>query len=281
MRTLISLFRRFIYKIIGFNPNKLFKEVKIINKRIFKLEKKIKHQELKLHTATLKCNFSLSKEDLWLFDNRIERMDATRSDIFKPERCDFHIDRYNFAADYVKNFNVADIACGTGYGTKILVNHGANHVIGIDIDEDAINYARKNHKVKNNEFIIGSVTSIPLESDTIDIIVSFETIEHVEEEEIIINEFKRILKSSGILILSTPNDWGILEINPHHKRSYDYESLKKLLSKNFNEIIYYNQNSGLMKKKENHGQPKGIIPTTELNKTLSEVLIAVCGNMIY
>lgn len=118
-----------------------------------------------------------------------------------------HWHRYLFAASFVKNKTVLDIASGEGYGSSYLANT-AQQVIGIDISREAVNWANKTYPLKNLKFLEGTCAMIPIEENHIfDVIVSFETIEHIDSEEqiLFLKEIKRLLKPDGILIISTPN----------------------------------------------------------------------------
>jgi ubiquinone/menaquinone biosynthesis C-methylase UbiE len=75
-----------------------------------------------------------------------------------------HITRYLSAETIVKGKVVLDIASGSGYGTKILAK-GAKKVIGVDINKEAVSYARQNFAAANIEFKHGSGTEIPLEDN--------------------------------------------------------------------------------------------------------------------
>ena len=79
----------------------------------------------------------------WLKKNGGERMDANRKELFKPDRCDFHLDRYEFASKYIKDGNkVLDVASGTGYGAfNMRKNNPTIDIIGVEIDEMAVEYA--------------------------------------------------------------------------------------------------------------------------------------------
>src|SRR5258705_8000943 len=92
-----------------------------------------------------------------------------------------HLHRYHNALELVKGKTVLDIACGEGYGTAIL-SENAGKVFGIDIDPVSIEHARKTYKKDNIEFIEGSADNIPLPGNSVDVIVSYETIEHIGEE---------------------------------------------------------------------------------------------------
>jgi len=116
-----------------------------------------------------------------------------------------HILRYLFASEYVKDKIVLDIACATGYGSYILAKKGCKMVIGGDIREDVLVYANFYYKDKNLHFVRLNCLKLPFSDDTFDIIVSLETIEHLMDPEKFLSECKRVLKSNGIFICSTPN----------------------------------------------------------------------------
>ena len=211
---------------------------------------------------------------LWLFRNRTERMDPTVP-IFDVGRAEFHAARYRFSAERVSGFDVADVACGTGYGCRMLMEQGqAKSVIGVDIAEDAVAYATKRHRVPGIDYRCAPANVLPIEPNSLDTIVSFETIEHVDDDQAVINEFARVLRPSGKLICSTPNDWP-LEIAPFHKKVFNRDSFRELLATKFNVLEMFNQNSGT-DFDYNRAQKAGIVPTTDKNQFLAECFIAVC-----
>jgi SAM-dependent methyltransferase len=218
--------------------------------------------------------FSDNPQYMWLYKNRSERMDAT-VDIFDKGRRAFHLARYQFACPYVVGKTVADIACGTGYGAELLITEGkAAKVIGVDIDKQAIAYATANHMPEGAEFIKSSGDKTDIADHTIDVVVSFETLEHVPCDEALLREFHRILKPGGILICSVPNNWP-LDQTPHHVRVYDRHSFESMLSRCFVSLQLYNQNSGSISD-FNHGQPRGICKTDPQNESTAECYIALC-----
>ncbi len=210
----------------------------------------------------------------WLFADRVERMDANLP-IYDEARRRFHRARYEFAAQYVAQLRGADIACGTGYGTAILKNDGnAARVTGIDIDPQAIAYARAVYGGEGIRFIVADGAQTGLESGTFDTIVSFETIEHVPDDAALVAEFARLLAPGGRLIISTPNQWP-LALAPYHVREYDRAAFETVLSHHFQVETLYNQNSGTSSQ-FNRGQPEGIVETTRDNEELAECYIALC-----
>lgn len=117
-----------------------------------------------------------------------------------------HIERYEFALNYLQpNWICLDASCGSGYGSEILSSKVAK-VIGIDISDHAIEYAKKNHSHPNIKFMRGDLNQ-PLEfpDQYFDAVISFETLEHIANQILMIKEFHRVLKSNGLLIISTPN----------------------------------------------------------------------------
>jgi O-antigen biosynthesis protein len=141
-------------------------------------------------------------------------IDATDKLTFTGER--FHPDRsgemwfehwhrYHAIAPLVSGRRVLDIASGEGYGSAHLASYAAL-VTGVDISADAIEHARTTYaSTANLNFVVGSCTLIPLDDASIDVVVSFETLEHITEHEKFMREIKRVLAPNGLLIISTPN----------------------------------------------------------------------------
>lgn len=130
---------------------------------------------------------------------------------FLPEECRGemaveHYQRYQFAKQLVKGKRVLDAACGEGYGSSLLAE-AADHVTGLDIDGRAVESANQKYAKDNLEFKEGSIDKLPFEDHVFDMVVSYETIEHVDGkmQENFLNEIRRVLKKDGTLIMSTPN----------------------------------------------------------------------------
>ena len=126
-----------------------------------------------------------------------------------------HLARYRLAARLARGRDVLDAACGEGYGSAMLAAADAASVVGIDIDPAAVAHARGAHGIDVRE---GDVAELPFDDATFDLVVSFETIEHVAEPELALDEFRRVLSPGGILVVSTPNADEYLEDNPYHQR---------------------------------------------------------------
>ncbi|MPT33962.1 MAG: class I SAM-dependent methyltransferase [Flavobacterium sp.] len=115
-----------------------------------------------------------------------------------------HLHRYAIAQQYVTGKTVLDIASGEGYGTNLLSENAA-FVYGVDIDETTVAAATRKYHKNNIRFQQGSTSSIPLENQSVDVVVSFETIEHHDQHDEMMREIKRVLKPGGMVIISTPD----------------------------------------------------------------------------
>ena len=161
----------------------------------------------------------------WLEANQSERMDALdNSEVFVPARQQFHRQRYEFAQQYTRGQNVADAACGLGYGCRLLKEGGATTVTGIELTLEAVAYAHQYHLRDGIRYIRGDATNLPLRRESIDIVTSFETIEHVPDTSALLEEFSRILKPGGTIILSSPNDWGLTDYHYHTWTPFEFMS---------------------------------------------------------
>ena len=116
-----------------------------------------------------------------------------------------HWHRYIFAAQFVKDARVLDAACGEGYGASLLAK-SAREVVGVDVSEATIRHATGRYgDAENLTFAMNDVTQLDFPENSFDLIVSFETLEHLEHQELMLTEFRRVLKPDGFLIISTPD----------------------------------------------------------------------------
>jgi ubiquinone/menaquinone biosynthesis C-methylase UbiE len=160
---------------------------------------------------------------------------------------DEHIYRYVFAASLAESKVVLDVACGTGYGVGYMVEKGAGEVIGVDISRAAVDYARE-RLCRNNKasFICADAIRLPFADNAFDIVVSFETIEHIRPCRKFLAECRRVLKENGLLICSTPNRRIFSPnlakpINTFHVKEFWPEEFHRLLRRCFADITLYGQ----------------------------------------
>ncbi|HEX4997910.1 MAG TPA: glycoside hydrolase family 99-like domain-containing protein, partial [Terriglobia bacterium] len=137
-----------------------------------------------------------------------------------------------------------DIACGEGYGSYILAT-AARSVVGVDIDPRCIQHATRHYSSALTRFVLGACDSIPLENDSVDVVVSFETIEHHDRHAEMLDEVKRVLRPDGILIISSPDKREYNEslpgANPFHVKELDLDEFIHLLRARFREVACYGQ----------------------------------------
>lgn len=169
----------------------------------------------------------------WLVDNRGERHDALLP-IIPPARTELHARRYELAADIALQHNatrIADAASGTGYGSRLLSTVTSAATDGVDLDPQAVDYARRHHACEGRcIFHVADACRTPLKTNTYDLAASFETIEHVTNATGLVAELHRILKPGGALVISTPNRIGP---TPYHVHDFGFPEFAAMIESAF------------------------------------------------
>lgn len=155
-----------------------------------------------------------------------------------------HMHRYGWCLDLVAGKDVLDIASGEGFGSALLARR-ARSVIGIDLSGEAVAHATARYGSGGLSFVRADAAHIPLPDACADVIVSFETIEHVTDQVAVLAEMKRLLRPDGFLVLSSPN----IEIytnrqdhhNPFHTREMTRSEFVALLEAEFPAVEIYGQ----------------------------------------
>ncbi len=124
-----------------------------------------------------------------------------------------------------------DAACGEGYGTNLIAAASATSAVGIDLDAGTIEHARLRYPAA--EFVQGDIQRLPFEDGAFDLVVSFETIEHVRDPERVLDELRRVLVDEGVLVISTPNKDQYLVENEFHEREFRHQEFVELLNERF------------------------------------------------
>jgi ubiquinone/menaquinone biosynthesis C-methylase UbiE len=153
-----------------------------------------------------------------------------------------HLARYAWASRFAPGRRVLDAACGMAYGTAMLARAGASQAVGIDVDEGLIEEVRR-VAPPNVSFDVGDVRQLPYADDEFDLIVCFETIEHVPDPERVLDELKRVLKPGGMLALSTPNRDVYAPGNPFHLRELTSNELESELTSRFRSVVIRRQHT--------------------------------------
>jgi len=203
-----------------------------------------------------------------------------------------HFHRYALAADWVAGLKVLDAACGEGYGSHLLAAK-ASQVTGIDLADEAVAHAKSRYVRENLEFVSGDCCETPFADNSFDCIVSFETLEHLENHRALLTEFRRLLKPSGFLLISSPDKAVYTDkmgnANPFHVSELYRPEFEHLLAEffptvrllgqklGFHSMIWPLQQSGsqqFMLQQENNAA------TNQLEQASSEpvYLLAICAN---
>lgn len=148
-----------------------------------------------------------------------------------------HLQRYLFAERFVAGKRVLDLACGSGFGAYALRMFGACPVAGVDLDPVALAYAREHYRRDGLRFVEGNALQWS-EGEKYDVVVSFETIEHLPDPAKFLNHVAQLLVPGGLLIISAPNTLQYQKANPpipneHHLSEPDYAQFKKWLEADF------------------------------------------------
>ena len=164
----------------------------------------------------------------------------------------YDIAKYVFAAEFIKDKVILDVACGSGYGSRFLSDNGAQWVAGGDLSTKALAAAQKSYSGKGVQFFMVNATRLPFADSSFDVVVSMETIEHLERFEDYLAECKRVLKKEGIFICSTPcMDFPTLT-GDYHVHEFTLDEFQGLLSRFFVGTRFYGQEpkNGAEKRKE-------------------------------
>lgn len=159
-----------------------------------------------------------------------------------------HWHRYHFAAGPARGRRVLDIASGEGYGSALLART-AQEVVGVDVAVEAIAHARVVYRERANlRFVSGDCASLPFADAMFDMIVSFETIEHITAQREFLSEVRRVLAPGGLFLLSSPNKAEYSDrrgyTNPFHVAELYRNELRALLAEFFPHSAWYGQSIG-------------------------------------
>ncbi len=158
-----------------------------------------------------------------------------------------HFQRYLSVCDIVRGKTVLDAACGEGYGSHLMAEY-AQRVTGLDISEEAVKWAGERYRDRSNlKFVTGDVTSLPFGDKSFDIVVSFETIEHISEQQqqAFLQEIRRVLKEDGCLLMSTPNRTVYSDRygyrNEFHVKEFYVPEFVEFLKQEFKNVTLFHQ----------------------------------------
>lgn len=154
-----------------------------------------------------------------------------------------HWHRYHYALPLAAGRDVLDVACGAGYGSALLAGR-ARSVCGVDRSLQAVAHAAAAYRdVARAHFVAGDCGALPFAPASFDMVVTFETVEHITAQEQFLDEVVRVLRPDGLLVLSSPNrpvySPGGASTNPFHARELDHDELALLLAPRFPHVAWY------------------------------------------
>lgn len=158
-------------------------------------------------------------------------------------------------------------------------------IIYVNYNTQTFTEASLHTVVKNIKFVLGDASKIPLEDNLVDVVVSFETIEHIPNYIEFISEIKRVLKPGGTFLVSTPNDDEYPEDNEFHVHEFTLKEFKNLMKKEFTYQKYYYQSSwfytGIFDEDKFTKEWQGEIDThkvSKIKKNKAPYFIAICSD---
>ena len=158
---------------------------------------------------------------------RIVPQDIDGGGTFDDQTLPVHLERYRFAARHVRGTRILDMACGVGYGTQILAEAGgAAEVVGVDLSEEAITYAKAHYTASNIRFEVADAIRFA-DDRGFDTIVSLETIVHLSDPAAFVRHLTTLLAPGGTLIGSVPTTPSV-DLNPHHRTDFTDRSFRRL-----------------------------------------------------
>lgn len=127
---------------------------------------------------------------------------------------------------------VLEAGCGEGYGADLIASV-ARSVVAVDYDAATVAHVRARYP--RVDVVAGNLASLPVPDRSVDVVVNFQVIEHLWDQPQFIGECRRVLRSGGLLLISTPNrvtftPGSDTPLNPFHTRELNAAELAELLT---------------------------------------------------
>lgn len=148
--------------------------------------------------------------------------------------------RYHFARIYSSEKDVLEVACGSGMGLGYLAGNAKN-VVGGDIDDTNLSFAKKNYQERKNISIYKlDAQQLPFGDESFDVVILFEAIYYLPDAEQFVRESKRVLRKNGKLLIGSVNrEWKDFHISPFATKYYSAGELNALIEKYFCDVTIF------------------------------------------
>lgn len=139
-----------------------------------------------------------------------------------------HLERYEFAARHARPGRLLDMACGVGYGTRLVADcaPGVREALGVDLSPSAVAYAREHYGREGVRFVAGDALSFE-DPQGFETVVSLETIEHVPDPARLVGRLAQLVRPDGVLVASVPTTPSA-DVNPHHLHDFTERSYRAM-----------------------------------------------------
>ena len=154
--------------------------------------------------------------------------EVDRDDRAGQESLELHIARYRFAAEHARPGRLLDIACGAGYGSRLLADSCSDlsAVLGVDISPEAVEYATHRYGNERLRFLVAEAMEFS-DPKGFDSIVSLETMEHLVDPHAFYARLVGMLRPGGVLVASVPTTPSV-DLNPHHRHDFSAGAFRRL-----------------------------------------------------
>jgi SAM-dependent methyltransferase len=170
-----------------------------------------------------------------------------------------HVHRYQLAAELCRGLRVLDLACGSGYGSRIL-RDSCPEVTGVDRDEATIARAQEKLARAGLSFEVADAHDVLRRqlSESFDVIVMFEALEHLDDPDEALASLRRHAGDGLKLVVSLPNSRALEEDNPHHVTEFGYDEAKAAFA-DFPDVrlLYQFQAEGSLIRGADHSEEDG------------------------
>lgn len=146
-----------------------------------------------------------------------------------------HLARYDYVSRLCRGRRVLDVATGSGYGANILRQNGAASVVAVDREQAALDYAADRYGTDGLEWLHGDAYDLPFDHE-FDVVISFETIEHLKEPERFVEQCKQAVRSDGVYVVSTPENVGGPFVSEYHELEFNRTEFRELLDRHFDSV---------------------------------------------